>query len=159
MSLRKLALVVVLLSVPASRPARADVALGGFFGDPTGVDLLVGVGRRAHLDVLVGYSDFRYFGGAGYGHLTYLLTPLLGRGESVLIPLRLGIGVGFWDGYQDRFGNNHFDVGVRFPLEVGLRFRSVPLEIYGELALVLFAYHDDFNTVWGQGGVGLRFFF
>lgn len=158
--LRKLAFVAVLLGTPAA--AHADVALGGFFGDPTGLDLKVGVGNRAAVDILVGYADVRYFGGAGYGHLTYLLTPLIGRGQSVLVPLRLGIGVGLWDGYHDRFGDTGFDVGVRFPVELGLRFRSVPLEIYGELALVLFAYREydnNYGTLWGQGGLGLRFYF
>ena len=150
----------ILLSAPAA--ARADVALGAFIGDPTGLDLKLGLGRRSALDLLLGWSDFRYLGGAGYGHITYLVTPVVGHGDSVLVPLRVGIGAAIWDGYRDQFGNSRLDIGVRFPLEVGLRFRSVPLEIYGEIALVLFAYREyngDYGVVWGQGGIGLRFYF
>ncbi len=160
MSLRKLVLIAALLAIPSA--ARADVALGAFVGDPTGLDLKLGVGRRSAVDILLGWSDFRYLGGAGYAHVTYLVTPVVGHGDSVLVPLRLGIGVALWDGYHDQFGNSRLDVGVRLPLEVGIRFKNAPLEIYGELALVLFAYREytnDYGVVWGQGGLGLRFYF
>src|SRR5262249_39849941 len=127
--MRKLVLIACLL---VSSTARADFALGGFLGDPTGLDLKFGIANRSSLDLLVGwYGYHRGFDYDGYAHLTYLVTPIVGQGSSVLVPLRLGVGVAV-------FGvTNNVDVGVRFPLEVGLRFRSAPLEIYGEIALML----------------------
>ena len=83
----------------------------------------------------------------------YLVTPVVGQGDSVIVPLRLGIGAAV-------FGDsNNIDFGVRFPLELGLRFRSAPLEIYGEIALMLAFVHPDYSFVEVQGGIGVRFYF
>jgi len=69
----------------------------------------------------------------------------------VIIPIRIGIGAAV-------FGNSdHLDVGGRVPLELGFRFRSTPLELYLEGALLLIATHG--GDVDGQFGVGLRFYF
>src|SRR5262249_24069771 len=124
-------------------------------GEPTGLDVKLGLGRRSAIDVLLGWYTIRDFGGGGgYGHVTYLLTPLIGHGDSVLVPLRLGIGAAI---FGDR---NDIDVGVRFPLEIGLRFRSSPLELYGEIALLIgFPDADQGAFADLQGGLGLRFYF
>ncbi len=153
--MRKLVLIAVLCVSTSS--ARADFALGGFFGDPTGLDLKFGMAPHSSLDLLIGwygYHDSRFATGVGYGHLTYLVTPIVGHGESVLVPLRLGIGGAL-------FGDsNNLDFGVRFPLELGLRFRSAPLEIYGEIALLLaFANDPGYAFTELQGGIGIRFYF
>lgn len=152
MSLRKLALIMVLLATTST--ARADVGLGLFVGEPTGLDLKLGLSPKSGLDVLLGWSTFRD-GHADYAHLTYLVTPVVGRGDSVLVPLRLGIGVALFDDGV-RFGDR-INAAVRVPLQVGLRFRSVPLEIYGEVALALIFVRDTGLDT--QGGVGLRFYF
>jgi hypothetical protein len=133
--------------------ARADVGIGPFFGDPSGLDLKFGMAPRSGLDVLLGWYDFRGLGNGGYAHVTYLVTPIVGRGDSVLVPLRLGIGGAV-------FGDsNNVDAGVRFPLEVALKFRRAPLEIYGEIALLVVLLHPNYDLVQGQGGIGLRFYF
>jgi hypothetical protein len=155
--MRKLVLIAVLF---AASPARADFAIGGFLGDPTGLDLKFGIANRSALDLLIGWYGWYGYRGpfvdAGYVHLTYLVTPLVGHGDAVLVPLRLGIGGAV-------FGdpNNDVNIGIRFPLEVGLRFKRAPLEIYGEIALMLAFYHpnDVYALVEGQGGIGLRFYF
>jgi hypothetical protein len=141
--------------VAAARPAptRADVGLGIFIGDPTGADLKVGLGNRSALDLLLGFTTIRE-GRSGYGHVTYLVTPLIAQGSSVLVPIRLGIGAALF-GFEDdlRFA-------IRAPFEVGLRLRSAPLEFYGELALafVLFTPNDNLRLDI-QGGVGFRVYF
>ena len=48
-------------------------------------------------------------------------------------PLRLGIGAAVY-GFRD-----DVNAAVRVPFEVGLQFRSTPLEIYGEIAMLLAA--------------------
>jgi hypothetical protein len=148
-------IVVVIALLFATSTARADVGLGAFFGDPTGLDLKLGLAPRSGLDLLVGWRDgyYHHLDGDGYLHVTYLVTPIVGQGQSVLVPLRLGIGGAI-------FGtSNNVDVGVRFPLEVGLRFRSAPLEIYGEIALMIVFVHPAYDLVEGQGGLGIRFYF
>ena len=98
---------------------------------------------------MLGFSTFQD-GRADYGHLTYLVTPVVGHGRSVWVPLRLGIGVAVFDTADT-------NVAVRAPLEVGLMFRSTPLELYGEIALfVPFVRNADAEL---QGGIGLRFYF
>ena len=153
MSLRKLAFLVVLLAAPA---ASADVGLGLFLGEPTGIDLKLGLGNRSGLDILAGWHEiYRDNYGGDYAHVTYLLTPAVGHGRSVIVPFRIGIGVALLDSGV-RFGDN-LHVGVRAPLEIGFRFRSVPLEIYGELSALLVLENNPFLDV--DGGVGFRIYF
>jgi hypothetical protein len=134
--------------------ARADVGLGLFLGEPTGLDLKIGLSPRSGLDLLAGWSTIDS-DHANYAHVTYLLTPAVGRGESVLVPLRIGIGGAVFDS-GGPFGDR-LHLAVRAPLEVGLRFRRVPLEIYGEIAAVLVFVHDSGFDV--DGGAGFRFYF
>jgi hypothetical protein len=153
MSLRKLAFLVVVLAAPA---ARADVGIGLFLGEPTGFDLKIGTSPRAGLDIVLGYHEYyRDYNGGDYAHLTYLVTPLVAHGESVIVPIRVGVGLALLDSGRSVGDNLH--VGVRAPLEVGFRFRSVPLEIYGEISALLVFEHNPFID--GDGGIGLRLYF
>src|ERR1700756_5077755 len=135
--MRKLALTVlgvaIVLAAHAA-PARADIGLGLFLGDPTGLDLKIGLSNRSGLDFVFGVNQLDS-GRVDYGHLTYLVTPLVAQGDSVVIPLRVGIGGAV-------FGDsNNVDVGVRAPLELALRLRNTPIEFYGEIAL-LFVFNN-----------------
>jgi len=129
--------------------ARADVGLGVFVGEPTGLDLKIDVEQRSALDIVLGLSTFRD-GHANYGHLTYLITPFVGRGRSVSVPLRLGIGVAVFDVGRDT------DVAVRAPFEIGFRFRA-PIEIYAEITLLVPFVHDVYADL--DGGLGFRIYF
>ena len=114
----------------------------------------IGLESRSALDVLLGWNTFRD-GRTGYGHLTYLYQVANGRGRSVRVPLRIGIGGAIY-GHE-----NDLNVGVRAPLELGLRFTRTPIEVYGEIA-VLVTFIDDNNNyddIDLQGGIGLRFYF
>ncbi|MBA3821204.1 MAG: hypothetical protein H0X17_20130 [Deltaproteobacteria bacterium] len=149
-------LIIALLVLAAPAAARAEsVGIGVFIGEPTGFDLKIGLGRRSALDIVIGQSSFRD-GRVDYAHVTYLVTPFVGRGGSVLIPFRLGIGAMAYGIIDDRA-----HLGVRAPLEIGFRFRSTPLEIYGELALeMVFVDDNDDNAFLDLGGgIGIRFYF
>lgn len=149
--MKKLVLAVVIACVGlSSTNARADVALGLIVGRPSGLDLKLDLQPRSALDIVIGWTSFEG-GRASYGHLTYLFTLAAGRGRSVVIPLRLGIGAAFWN-FQ-----NDVDAGARVPFEIGFRFRSTPLELYLEPALLLRVTHG--GDVDGQFGLGLRFYF
>ena len=144
-------LVIGIVIAARSTPARADFGIGVFLGEPTGLDMKVGLGPRTGLDILLGFTSFR--GRAGYGHLTYLVTPLISQGRSVLVPLRLGVGGAIYDAGDLAFA-------FRAPFEVGLRLRRTPLEFYGEIALLLTLVSpaaDPFADL--QAGIGFRVFF
>ncbi len=159
MCIRKLVLVATLL-VAGAKPARAEVGVGVFVGEPTGIDFKLDIARRAALDILVGwYSHWRHYDTEGaYGHLTYLVQPMVAHGDSVLVPLRLGVGVAIFDD-RGRFDDD-LNLAARVPFEVGLRFRRTPLEIYFEVALkvTFLDEYDDHETVDLDGGIGLRFY-
>jgi hypothetical protein len=135
-------------------PARADFGIGLFLGDPSGLDLKIGLTNRTGLDIVLGFDTFRD-GRADYGHLTYLVTPFVAHGDSVLVPIRFGIGAALYGGSGD------LDLAVRAPFELAFRLRNAPLEFYGELAVAftLFDPHEDALQADLQGGLGFRVFF
>jgi hypothetical protein len=155
--MRTLASLIVVSMVAIAAPARADVGLGVFIGEPTGLDLKLGLSQRSGLDLLVGWDTY-HDNHDHYGHLTYLVTPFVGVGESIMVPLRLGIGGAIYD---DGTFDNGVNVAVRMPAEIGLRFRRTPIEIYGEVALKITFIddHDNNDTVDLDGGIGIRFYF
>lgn len=134
-------------------PARADFGLGLFIGEPTGLDMKVGLNNKSGLDILLGWTTFRD-GRAGYGHLTYLVTPIIAQATSFSVPLRVGIGAAIANPSDD------VTFAVRAPFEVGLRFRTSPLELYGEIALALSLINPQNDLhIDVQGGGGLRIYF
>jgi hypothetical protein len=155
MRLRNLAFVAVLF---AATPARADFGIGLFLGEPTGLDLKLGLGNRSSLDLLFGWHELDY-DNSHYVHVTYLLTPVVSEGRSVVVPLRIGIGLALAD--DAAFHSLH--AAVRLPLELGLRFRSVPLEIYGEVSFLVWfgrGYCGADTACFDlDGGLGIRFYF
>ena len=162
MGIRKLVLVATLLFASAPQAARAEVGVGVFGGEPTGLDVKLDIARRSALDIVLGYySHWRDYGLDGaYGHLTYLVQPLVAHGDSVLVPLRLGIGVAIFD--QAGKFDDDIDLAARVPFEIGFRFRRTPLEIYLEVALkVTFLDGEPYrhDRVDLDGGLGLRFYF
>ncbi len=162
MGIRKLVLVATLLFVSAPQAARAEVGVGVFVGEPTGLDVKLDIARRSALDIVLGYySHWRDYGLDGaYGHLTYLVQPLVAHGDSVLVPLRLGIGVAIFD--QAGKFDDDINLAARVPFEIGFRFRRTPLEIYLEVALkVTFLDGEPYrhDRVDLDGGLGLRFYF
>ena len=130
-------------------PARADFGLGFFVGDPTGLDLKIGLGDRSGLDIVAGINQLDA-PRVNYGHLTYLATPLVAQANSIVVPVRIGIG-GAVFGHSD-----DLQFGVRVPAELAIRLRSSPIEFYGEVALMLVFNNGDLDL---QGGGGIRFYF
>ena len=160
MGIKKLVLIAALVFASA-QPARAEVGFGIFIGEPTGLDVKLDLSRKSALDILVGYYSHwdHYDTDGAYGHLTYLVQPFVAHGDSVIVPLRLGIGIAIFDEYR-RFADD-INLAARVPFEVGLRFRRTPLELYFEIALkvtFLDGEPHDHRTVDLDGGIGLRFY-
>ncbi len=143
----------------AASPAHADpgVGVGLFVGEPLGLDLKLGMGYRSSLDIVLGWDTFRD-ARDHYGHVTYLATLAVARGRAVSVPIRLGIGAAIYD---DGSFNNGINLAVRAPLEIGFKFRSAPIELYGEIALKLTFVDENNNndTVDLDGGIGFRVYF
>jgi hypothetical protein len=155
--MRKLVIALLLVVVASARPARAEsIGIGLFVGEPVGLDLKIGLQHRGALDVVIGESSIND-GRVSYGHLTYLHLLTVAHGSSVNLPLRLGIGGAVY-GVTEEFTA----FAARVPFELGIRFRSSPLEIYGEITFVLQLFAegqgDDIDTDI-DGGVGLRVYF
>ena len=147
---------IVLLALPTT--ARSEtLGIGLFLGEPSGLDIKVNLGRRSALDIVIGQSSYKD-ARTDYFHITYLLTPFVARGRSVLVPFRIGIGGAAIGVVED---DGYAAGAIRMPFELGIRFRRVPFEIYGEIALLgIFTDADDevidFNF---DGGIGFRFYF
>src|SRR6185437_2487925 len=148
--LASIVILAALAATPRAAHAEGGVGLGIFVGDPFGLDLKIDLQRRSALDVVIGVNTVRD-GRTDYGHLTYLVTPVIGHGRSVLVPLRLGIGVAVFN------VRNDVNVGVRAPLEVAFMFRSAPIELYGEIALLVPFVHEVEADL--QGGIGFSIYF
>ena len=148
--MKKLVLVLILRLLAGS--ARAEsIGLGAFLGQPTGLDIKIGLQGRSALDIVIGVNQFND-PHLSYGHIQYLALLGVARGRTVNVPFRLGVG-GAVIGVTD--DNTVF--AARVPFQLGLRFRRSPVEIYGEVAFVL-VFNDDTDTD-VDGGLGLRIYF
>lgn len=150
-------LAVAVLAAP--QVVRADIGVGVFIGEPTGLDLKIGLERRTALDIVIGWdrlNDNR----ADYAHATFLanLATLGNRRSNLRVPIRLGVGAAVYDAGDLA---DEINVAVRAPLELALYFRKSSLEVYGEIALRLTLVDDNDNNddVQGDGGIGLRVYF
>ena len=157
LSLPILAALVVAALVAAARPARAEIGIGLFVGQPTGLDLKLDLQRKTALDIVAGWKGFDDGDHSGYAHLTFLVNLGNARGRSIVVPFRLGVGGAVWDRGGD-FGDD-INIAVRAPFEVGIRFRRTPLEIYGEVAVKGTFVENDVIHFDVDGGIGIRFYF
>ena len=151
--MRKLTLALLLVLALSSNARAEAIGIGLFLGEPSGLDLKVGLGAKSSIDIVIGQTSFRD-NRTDYLHITYLLTPFVARGRSVLVPFRIGIGAAAIGVVDD---NAH--AAVRMPLEIGFRFRRTPLEIYGEVAIKGVFVEEDFIRFDVDGGIGVRFYF
>jgi hypothetical protein len=164
MRIAKLVVVAALL-LGSVKPAHAEFGIGFFIFEPTGLDIKADVSRKGALDFLIGwysrYTDRYRFNDGGYFHITYLYQPWVAIGDAVDVPLRVGIGIAFYDEGDRFFDNDNVNVAARFPFEVGIRFVGTPVEIYFEIALKLTFIDPNHNHDVADldGGVGVRFMF
>jgi hypothetical protein len=146
-------------TVAATPRAEAGVGVGVFVGEPLGFTLKADLQRKTSLEFLVGVDDYDEDRGRDfYGHVTFLVSPFVARGDSVLIPFRLGIGGAVWDD-DDGVDDDDFGIGVRAPFQIAFQFRSAPIELYLELSLMLRVIDDDDDLIDLGGGLGFRIYF
>jgi hypothetical protein len=155
-----LAFLVVAGVAAAPKPAHAGLGLGLFVGEPTAFTVKVDLQRRTALEVALGIESIRNDGRGAYGHFTFLASPFVAHGESVIVPFRIGIGAAVWDDDAGPFGDD-IGVGVRAPFEIAFQFRRSPVEIYLEIALKLQLVdpNDNDPSFDADGGIGFRIYF
>jgi hypothetical protein len=155
--MRKALVAAVIACAAGTAHADQGVGIGLFVGEPTGLDLKLGLGFRSNLDIVIGWDTYKD-GRNAYGHVTYLATLGVAHGNAVSVPFRLGIGGAVYD---DGSFDNGVNFAVRAPLEIGLKFRNAPIELYGEIALKLTLIDDNNNNddVDLDGGIGFRVYF
>jgi len=149
---------VITATVIAAPPAaHAGIGVGLFVGEPLGLTIKADLKRRTAIEVLLGVDDYDNDRGRdGYAHLTFLASPFVAKGESVLIPFRLGIGAAVYDDG----GDDDVEVGVRAPFQLAFQFRSTPIELYLEISLLLeLIDEDDNDDLHFGGGLGFRMYF
>ena len=149
------ALAATVIAAPAA--AHAGVGIGLFVGEPLGVTIKVDLQKKTALEILAGVDDYDDDRGRdGYAHLTFLAAPFVAKGESVVIPFRLGIGAAVYDDG----GDDDVEVGIRAPFQLAFQFRSTPVEIYLELSILLeLIDEDDNDDLHLGGGLGFRIYF
>lgn len=150
-------ILAALVAFAAPSTARAEIGIGLFVGEPLGIDLKIDLQPRQALDIVIGATSIRDGGrDYSYGHLTYLLTPFVGRGRTTLVPVRVGIGAALFGVVE-----GDLNLAARAPLEIALLFRRTPMEIYGEIALklTLVREYEGGDLLDLDGGVGLRIYF
>lgn len=153
--MRRLVLALLVACTLPSTARAESIGIGVFVGEPLGLDLKIDLSRRTALDFVFGATTIRD-NRVSYGHITYLLTPFVARGRSVVVPFRLGVGAAVYGALDD-----DTNLAARFPFEVGFRFRTAPIEIYLEIAIKLTLLDENDNNEFFDldGGVGLRIYF
>lgn len=148
---------VVLGVVAAPRASHAGVGIGMFLGEPLGITIKADLKKRTSIELLFGVDDYDEDRGRdGYVHVTFLAAPFVARGDSVMVPLRIGMGVAVYDDGPGDWGDE-VDVAARVPLQLAFQFKNTPLELYLELALRLELINDLHPEP--DGGLGVRFYF
>jgi hypothetical protein len=148
----RIARLLVLLAVLWSAPARAEsgsFGLGLIVGQPTGITGAYQLTDRTAIDAAVGFELFD--DRDVYLHVEFLwyLPTLVSTGDLELSAY-LGIG-GFFVSHNDPV------FGARAPFGLSLDFRSVPLQIFAELSVLLPIVPDVDLAV--RGAAGFRYYF
>jgi hypothetical protein len=143
---------VLLIAMLWSVPARADggaFGLGLIIGQPTGVTAAFELSDHTMIDAAIGFGWVRDRDFYTHVEFDYFL-PTLVKGGSAELSAYLGIG-GFFFAHKDP------GFGARAPFGLSVDFTSVPLQIFGEVALLLaFTPDTDLDV---RGAVGFRYYF
>ncbi|MCB0406908.1 MAG: hypothetical protein KDD34_01815 [Bdellovibrionales bacterium] len=129
--------------------------IGAILGAPTGISAAYSLGNNRSIDAAAGWSlgdDVNY-----HIHSTYLMhKPGAFEIDHIDIDIYFGIGARIKERDTDN-KDEDFRFGARAPFGVHYMFDDPPVEIFGEIALILDVLEEtdvDFNL-----GIGARFWF
>lgn len=150
--MKKKFFIISLLAIMLSSPVFSQdsgFGIGAIFGAPTGISLKVFASKTSAFDAGIAWSF--YNNGSISFHFDYLyhifrLIPV----DDGKLPLYFGLGPKF------NFATE-FQLGFRIPVGVDYMFKSVPVDIFVEVAPSLMLVPSTVFQV--DGGLGARYFF
>jgi len=149
-----LSLLSILLSSPVFSQD-SGFGVGAILGSPTGVSFKVWASKTSAFDAAVTWSF--YNNGSINFHFDYLwhkfnLIPV----DEGKFPLYIGVGPKFGFSTDIELGAQ-FELGFRVPVGVDYIFKSVPIDIFVEVAPSLMVLPETVFRL--DGGLGARYFF
>ena len=160
--MKKVVFVILLLLAPLLVAARAEAqpafdrhgpfGLGIILGEPSGISGCIWASDGNKFNFLAHWSvRHEWFGGAvDYQYAFWDLLPSGAHG-ALKFPVSIGGGGVF------ALGDDVFWVGARVPVDIAMAWTRVPLEVFLQLAPVLWLVED--TDLDGMGGIGVRYYF
>lgn len=147
-----------LLAAPRRASAEGGpFGLGLILGSPTGLSAKLYLNRRNAIDFALGFAFLNRRGIAL--HADYLWHPvMLASDEAFFLPLYFGIGARILD-HDRNEDDGDFHLGARAPVGILFDFKTVPLDVFLEVALVIDIIQDHGDVVDLNAGVGARYYF
>jgi len=154
-----------LVSMVGASPASAEdekgaLGVGLILGEPTGISAKLYLSDDTAVDAAAGGA---FIGGGVQAHADFLWHPwVLTNEDTFVMPAYFGLGARVLD--HDRSGaDDDFHMGVRLVGGILFDFRTVPLDVFVELAIVgEWASADDDHGGFGPAinlGLGGRYYF
>jgi hypothetical protein len=141
-------------------PARAEgpFGLGIILGSPTGVSAKVYFNKKNAVDLAVGGELLNEHG--FLVHADYLWHPIMiTEEEAFYLPLYIGIGGRILSRDLPNDGGQSTHIGIRLPVGILFDFKTVPIDVFLEVALVVDVIASDGDHVDFNAGVGVRYYF
>src|SRR5688572_23975347 len=127
---------IILLAPLRARAAGGPFGLGLIIGSPTGLSGKLYLNRQNAIDFALGAA---FLSSRGlHAHVDYLWHPImLTQDAGFFMPLYIGIGARILDHDHGRDDfDDDFHLGVRVPAGILFDFRTVPIDVFLEVALV-----------------------
>jgi hypothetical protein len=157
---RRLAVVSIILLALTAAEARAQggpFGLGLIIGSPTGLSGKLYLDRRNAIDFALGAA---FLSSRGlHAHVDYLWHPvMLTEDAAFFMPLYFGVGARLLD-HDHGADDDDVHLGARVPVGILFDFRTVPLDVFLEIALIvdLVTDHDDHIDL--NAALGARYYF
>jgi hypothetical protein len=157
---RRLAVVSTILLALAASGARAQggpFGLGLIIGSPTGLSGKLYLDRRNAIDFALGAA---FLSSRGlHAHVDYLWHPvMLTEDAAFFMPLYFGVGARILD-HDHGANDDDFHLGARVPVGILFDFRTVPLDVFLEIALIVDLVTDHGDHIDLNAALGARYYF
>ncbi len=135
----------------STKTNKADMALGLFAGQPTGLTFRIGLGSRQDLEAKAAWNfdeNAGYFAAQANWLIEFPGTLVIEK-EDIIPYMGAGAGVGF--------SADSLYLGVRVPFGLVYRLSRFPLEFCLEVGLGIGVFPS--TSFWSTGGLGIRYRF
>ena len=164
-----IALAATALATPAFA-AEADAVDKGAFGvgliigEPAGISLKLYLGEESNTAIAAAVG-FAFAADGLHAHVDYLWHPwILTTEDKFVLPAYMGLGLRVLD-HRRQLDNDDFHVGVRGSIGMVFDFKTIPIDAFAEVALVM-----DYRTGGGDpdhdnlgpdlnASIGVRYYF